>query len=450
MKKYISLFVCLYFIPVLALADATQTDYEKNWPQWRGPYANGVSPHGNPPVKWNESKNIKWKTEIPGKGHATPIIWDDQIFVLTAIKTDKKIESQKEVSAQPAQGQSPGRTLSARTENVHKFALFAINRSDGSIKWHHTAREELPHEGAHPTGTWASNSPVTDGKRIYAYFGSRGLYCYDMQGKLMWDKDFGDMKIKMSFGEGSSPALYKDKIVVNWDHEGQSFIIAIDKNTGKEFWKVNRDETTSWATPLIIERDGKTQVITSATKLIRSYDLATGQLLWESSGMTENAIPSPVAANDMVYLMSGYKGNALQAIRLSEAKENIAGSTALVWTLDKDTPYTPSPLLYGDILYFTRGNDSRLSCFDASTGEAYYTRQKLEKLGELYSSPVGANGKVYIASRNGTTKVIKHGTQYEVLATNKLDDSFSASPVIVDNELYLRGEKNLYCIEEQF
>jgi len=449
MSKFVSLFVCLYFIPALALAEPSQTAYEKNWPQWRGPYANGVSPYGKPPVIWDENKNIKWKIEIPGKGHATPIIWDDQIFILTAIKTDKKIESQDEAPAQAAQEQSQRRALSAKTEYVHKFAILAINRSDGSIIWQHIAREELPHEGSHSTGTWASNSPLTDGEHIYAYFGSRGLYCYDMQGKLIWDRDFGDMKIRMSFGEGSSPALYKDKIVVNWDHEDQSFIVALDKKTGKELWKVDRDEATAWATPLIVESNGQPQVITSATSKIRSYDLSTGQLLWESSGMTVNAIPSPVTADGMVYIMSGYRGSALQAIRLSTAKDNIAGTKALVWTHDKDTPYTPSPLLYDDMLYFTSGLSSSLSCFNASTGEAYYSRQKLEGLGGLYASPVGADGRIYISSRNGTTQVIKHGAQYEVLATNKLDDSFSASPVIVDNELYLRGEKNLYCIVEK-
>ena len=258
------------------------------------------------------------------------------------------------------------------------------------------------------------------------------------------------MTIRRSFGEGSSPALYKDTIVVIWDHEGQSFIIALDKKTGKELWKKDRDEATSWATPLILESNGKPQVITNGTNKIRSYDLVTGEIIWESSGMTPNAIPSPVEAKGIVYVMTGYRGNALQAIRLSAAKDNIAGSTAIVWTLDKETPYTPSPLLYDDMLYFTRGIENRLSCFNASTGEAHYSRQKLEGFDDyLYGSPVGADGKVYIASRNGTTLVIKHGPQYEVLFTNKLDDSFSASPVIVDNELYLRGEKYLYCIAEK-
>jgi outer membrane protein assembly factor BamB len=446
MGKFVSVFTCLCFMPILAWGGEPQGDFEKNWPQWRGPYANGVAPYGNPPVEWSESKNIKWKIEIPGKGHATPIIWDNRIFVLTAIETDKQVEPEKEKQTQARRRRGPP---IARTSNVYKFAILAINRSDGQIVWQHTAREELPHDGTHPTGTWASNSPVTDGEHVYAYFGSRGLYCYDMQGNLKWEKDLGDMSIKLGFGEGSSPVLYDDKIVVNWDHEGQSFIIALDKKTGKEFWKVARDEGTSWATPLIVESNGQPQVITSATSRIRSYDLATGKLLWESSGMTRNAIPSPVAANDRVYVMSGFRGNALQAIHLSEANGNIAGSKALVWTLDRDTPYTPSPLLYDDRLYFLKRNDGILACFNANTGEEYFSRQRLEGIEGVYASPVGAGGRIYIASRNGSTQVIKHDTQYEVLAINTLDDGFSASPAVVDKELYLRGEKNLYCIAEK-
>ena len=442
MRKLGSIFVCLYFIPVFVIGAEPPADFEKNWPQWRGPQANGVAPYGNPPIEWSESKNIKWKIELPGKGHATPIIWNNRIFVLTAIETEKQVENQAQVKKRFG----PPTTS---TSNIHKFVIFAINRSDGQIVWQHTARKELPHEGRHPTGTWASNSPVTDGEHVYAYFGSRGLYCYDMQGNLKWEKDLGDMSIKLSFGEGSSPVIYNDKIVVNWDHEGQSFIIALDKKTGQELWKVARDEKTAWATPLIVENNGQPQVVTSATSRIRSYDLTTGELLWESSGMTRNVIPSPVAANGMVYVMSGFRGNALQAINLSEAKGSIAGSKALVWTLDRDTPYTPSPLLYDDMLYFLKSNDGTLSCFNADTGEEYFSRQRLKGIGNVYASPVGAGGRIYISSLNGSTQVIKHGTQYEVLAVNTLDDSFAASPVVVGNELYLRGAKYLYCIAEK-
>jgi len=445
--SFILVFLCL--IPMFVLGAEPPADFDKNWPQWRGPNANGVAPYGNPPIEWSESKNIKWKIELPGKGHATPVIWDDQIFVLIAIETDKKVEPGEGIQTKAKRSRIP---FTTGTSKIHKFAIFAINRFDGQILWQRTAREELPHEGIQKTASWASSSPVTDGEHVYACFGSKGLFCYDMQGNLKWEKDLGDLNIINKWGGGSSPVLYNDKIIVKWDHEDQSFIIALDKKTGNEIWKVTRDEGTSWTTPLVIESNGQPQVITSAGTRVRSYDLATGDLLWESSGLAApEVIPSPVANDDMVYVMSSgiFKASELQAIKLSEAKGNIAGSAAIVWTLDRDTPYVPSPLLYDNMLYFSKGNDGTLACFDALTGEEYYSRQRQKGFGSIYASPVGAGGRIYISSRKGSTLVIKHSKQYTVLAVNKLDDSFSASPAVVDNELFLRGEKYLYCIAEK-
>jgi outer membrane protein assembly factor BamB len=268
-----------------------------------------------------------------------------------------------------------------------------------------------------------------------------------MKGHVKWERNFGQLNKRLNFGEGSSPALYGDKIVVTWDHEGQSFIIALDKKTGKDIWKVDRDEGTSWASPFIVENNGKPQVITSASGLIRSYDLATGDLVWECSGMTMNAIPMPVEANGIVYIMTGFRGNALLAIRLSEAKGNITDTDAIIWKFDKDTPYTPSPLIFEDHLYFLKSNNGILSCFDAKTGEAIYSNQRLEGMGNIFTSPVIANNAIIILGQKGMAYVIKHGSEFEVLAKNQLDDNFNSSPVVVGNQLFLRGYKNLYCIE---
>jgi outer membrane protein assembly factor BamB len=240
-------------LPLCTWGTEPPAEFEKNWPQWRGPFANGVAPHANPPVEWSEDKNVRWKITLPGKGHATPIVWGDHVFVLAAIETDKKGEPRQEEQAQTSESGNRGRGRggrgwkppSATTTNTHQFAILAINRSDGKIAWQQIAREEMPHEGTHATGSWASNSPVTDGGHIYAYFGSRGLYCFDMKGNLQWENDFGDMRIKLAFGEGSSPVLYGDRLIVNWDHEGQSFIVVLDKKTGKELWRANREENTS-------------------------------------------------------------------------------------------------------------------------------------------------------------------------------------------------------------
>ncbi len=445
MKK-ISIGVGILFIfSSLFWAVEGPSDSEKYWPQWRGPLATGVSPNGNPPIEWSEDKNVKWKIAIPGKGHATPIIWGDQMFILSAVETDKEGKAKEQ-----DQGMQHGRGMpTERTTKVHKFVIFAINRHDGKILWQHTVKEEVPAEGHHQMGSWASHSPVTDGKHVYAYFGSRGLYCFDMKGNLKWERDFGQSSKRMNFGEGSSPALYGDKIIVNWDQEGQSFIVAIDKKTGKDIWKVDRDEGTSWASPLVVENNGKPQVITSATKLVRSYDLATGELIWECGGMTMNAIPMPVTANGIVYVMSGFRGNALLAIRLAGAKGNITDSDAIVWKHGKDTPYTPSPLLFQDKLYFLRSNNGILTCFDAKTGKEYYSGQRLEGMGNVFASPVGVQDRIYIVGQKGTMYVVKHGPEFKILAKNKLDDNFNASPAIVDNRIYLRGYKNLYCIEKE-
>ncbi len=433
------LFVCSSFF----LAFENSEDFENNWPQWRGPLDNGISPNGNFPSEWSETKNIKWKFAVPGKGHSTPVIWGDRIYLSTAVETDKEGQPPvQKVNAKRGRGMP-----STQTNKIHKFVVMALNKSDGQVLWQTTVKEEWPKEGTHEFGSWASNSPLTDGENIYAYFGSRGLYCLDMEGTVKWERDFGQLNKRMNFGEGSSPALFGNKIVVTWDHEGQSFIIALDKKTGKDIWKVDRDEGTSWASPFIVETNGKHQVITSATSLIRSYDLATGELIWECAGMTANAIPQPVEANGIVYIMTGFRGNALLAIRLSEAKGNITDTDAIIWKLNQDTPYTPSPLLFEDHLYFLKSNNGILSCYDAKTGKVIYSNQRLEGMGNIFTSPVIASNKIIILGQKGVAYVVKHGSTFEILSKNQLDDNFNASPVVVGNQLFLRGYKNLYCIE---
>lgn len=418
------------------------SDYNDQWPAWRGPAGTGVARHADPPVKWDENTNLKWKVEIPGRGHASPIVWKDRVFVLTSTPVEQKVEN----SGQPADGKGiPMR----KAEGVQKFEVLCLDRKDGSIVWRKAVAEGIPHAATHVDGSWASGSPVTDGERLYAFFGSNGLYCLDMNGNLLWSKDLGKMTVKMNFGEGSSPVLYKDRIIVNWDHEKGSFIVAFDKTTGRELWRIHRDEATSWATPIIAEAEGKPQLIVSATKRIRAYDPATGGQLWECGGMTANVIPCPVASGGLAWMMSGFRGNALVCVQLSKAEGDITSSTAVLWRLNRDTPYVPSPLLYDDNLFFLKGNSEVLSCLDARSGKPHYTTQKLEGLKGVYSSPVAANGHVYVTGRNGVTVVLQQGPEYKVLAANTLKDSFTASAALVGREMFLRGYKSLYCIMEK-
>jgi outer membrane protein assembly factor BamB len=291
---------------------------------------------------------------------------------------------------------------------------------------------------------------VTDGKNVYAFFGSRGIFCFDLEGNKKWEKDLGDQQTRNSFGEGSSPALHGDTLVIPWDHEGDDFVVALDKNSGKELWRKTRDEPTGWSTPLIVTQDGKTQAIVNATQRIRSYDLATGDVLWECGGMTTNAIPTPVTGHGMVYVLSGFRGAALVAIKLAGAKGDITGTDQIAWKHDRGTPYVPSPLLSDKRLYFFSGNNGTLSCFDAITGKPHYEQERIgDLLGGVYASPTAANGVVYLVGRDGKTVVIKDADKVEQVASNKLDDRFDASAAIVGNEIFLRGHEHLYCIAEK-
>lgn len=434
--------VLLVLLPAMTLlAVAGQTSDLDNWPQWRGPLANGVAPHANPPIHWSETNNIRWKIALPGKGHSSPIVYDQAVYVLAAAPVG---EAQK-----PVFDDAPGVHDSIPVTHRHQFIALALNRWDGSVLWQKVLREEWPHEGGHVTGSLASNSPVTDGQRLYVFFGSRGLYCLDSAGKLIWQKDLGRMHTLHAHGEGSSPVLYQDMLIVCWDDENNSFLYAFDKHTGKQLWKSARDEKTSWSTPLVVEHEGHPQVIVSATRRVRAYDITTGRQLWECAGLTDNVVSSPVYTHGLVIAGNSYYQQAMVAIRLSGAAGDITGTDHVAWKLNRLTPYVSSPLLYDDTLYFLRHNQNVLSRLDPLTGKPRGEPLRLEGIEDfIFSSPVGAAGRIYITGRDGTTVVLRHDRENAAIAVNRLQESFSASPALADRELYLRGEHFLYRIEE--
>jgi len=440
MLMTITIALAMVFVSV-EVYGGTGDDY---WPMWRGPDGTGAAKNSNPPVSWSETENIKWKVEVPGENLSSPVIWEDKIFFLTAIETDKKVEREPEPEQEAEQGGRRRRRKVPPT-SIYKFDVVCMDRKNGKIIWQKTACEELPHEGHHETASFASASPVTDGKYVWANFGSRGVHCYDVNGNHKWSRELGKMEKRGTFGEGSSAALAGDAVIVVMDHQGDSFIYSLNKETGKTIWKKARDERTNWSTPIAVEVDDKIQVISSGNTFIRSYDAKTGDIIWKCSGQTENVIPHPVIGFGKVFCMSGFRGNMLQAIELGRTGD-LTGTDAVKWELKKGTPYVPSPLLYGDKLYFCKGTKALVSCYQADTHKENFAEQKLDGLEDIYASPVGAGGRVYFFSRNGAAKVIKHCDKYEVLATNKLDDVFDSSPAIVGDELYLKGKEHFYCI----
>ena len=410
------------------------------WPQWRGPNWNGVAQQADPPVTWSETKNLRWKTPIEGSGWATPIVWGDRIFLLTATALDKKL---------PIPDVIPPDTPNIRKHpqvieswKPQRFQIVCVDRTTGKQRWSKTVCEGMPHQGHHNKGGFASASPVTDGRHIYAYFGSFGLYSYDFGGEFVWKKGFEPQAMEDSLGEGSSPALFGNTLVIVVDQELQSYVVAIDKRTGKEIWKQDRDEPSNWSTPRVFTHEGRQQVVVHG-KVVRAYDLVSGELLWRCGGHTASAIPMPAVGHGMVFTASGWRKDTLQAIRLGQ-RGDLTGTENVVWSLHRGTPYVPCPMLWGEELYLLEDR-SFFSCLRAKDGERHYLKHRLPGVLNFSASPVGAANRIYLLSEEGRTVVLERGPRLKVLAINEVDERFQASPAIVGDAIYLRGDKHLFC-----
>ncbi len=424
--------------PKAAPASPNESGWSYQWPQWRGPMFSGVAPHAQPPITWSETENVRWKVEVPGQGHSTPVLWGDKLFLTLAVPVGEAFE--------PVRAEAPGAHDNAPVARRYAFRVAAMDRSDGSTAWSRTVRTEIPWQGRHISGSFASPSPVTDGEVLIAPFGSQGIHGLNLKGELLWQRDFGVMKVKHAHGEGGSPALHGDTVVLVWDHEGPSFLIALDRKTGKEQWKVARDQGTSWSTPIVIEQQGKAQVVVAGTDQLRGHDLATGRQLWQVGGLSANVVASPVASGSRVYAGSSYEHQVFFGVELKGASGDLTGSEHVLWSRSRGTPYVPSPLLYEDVLYFHNHYQGVLTRVDAADGRERPGPLRLPGIRNVYGSPVAADGRVYVTDLQGTTAVLSHSDQPEVLARNQLDDSFSASAVLAGKDLYLRGHRYLYCL----
>jgi outer membrane protein assembly factor BamB len=412
-----------------------------NWPTWRGPEKDGMA-QSDPPVRFSDTENLKWKTPIPGRGHSSPVVWDNKIFVTTAIP----MSAPPPPAAASGEGRrGPGGGAGPLVD--HRFDLLCLDKNTGKTLWQKTAVTATPHEGYHQRyGSFASNSPVTDGKHVFAFFGSRGVYAYDLDGNLAWKKNFNvKMLMHNEFGEGTAAVLEGDTLLLNFDHKGDSFLVALDKNSGAERWRTARDEITNWSPPLVVEHQGHKQIVIAATTKVRSYDFATGKLIWECAGLGSNTIPAPVQHGDVVYVQSGHRDPNLMAIRLGR-EGDLTGTDAILWSTTRGTAYSASPVIDDGKLYVLTDR-GLISCFDAETGQPYYQQQRLPNPYTFKASPVGAADKLYLSSEEGDVIVLKMGPQYEPIAVNKFkDQSFIASPAIVGGEIFLRSETTLFAI----
>ena len=448
--------VCLAILALLFLSTHCFAD---NWAHWRGPTGNGTATSGNPPTEWSPSKNIKWKIKIPGRGSGSPVVWGDKVFAVTAVPTagEKREASTAKRSDQTLVVQRPQQQQRRRRPGGRGFGgggplqeldfwLLCYNRQNGDLLWQKKATTAKPHQQTHSTNNFASASPCTDGEHVYAHFGSRGLYCYTMDGELKWSrKDFQPMQTRNGFGEGSSPTIAGDKILVPWDHDGQSSLYALNKLTGKTVWQTPREEPTEWSTPLVVNAKGGKQVVLNGQNYARSYDLESGKELWRCAGQTERPVASAVTLGDLVIVGSGFRGSYMGAFRIS-GRGDIEGTDSVAWSVERDTPDIASPLLSGGRIYYHKGKTGILSCLDAKTGKMHYSASRIPGVNSTYASPIAAGGHVYLTGRSGTTVVIKDSERLEIVSTNSVGEGVDATPAPVDDELFIRGEQHLFCI----
>ncbi|HVF57575.1 MAG TPA: PQQ-binding-like beta-propeller repeat protein [Pyrinomonadaceae bacterium] len=416
---------------------------DTNWPGWRGPEGSGISTEKNLPEEWSATKNIAWKTPIPGKGHSSPIVWGKKVFVTTAVEGPvvpgagavKHMNGDKEFLHPDSVG----------ADRRHTFKVICLDRDTGKILWERTAWEGTPFDNRHRKSSYAASTPVTDGKLVFAFFGSEGLYAFDYAGKLAWKSDLGKLGT-IGMGTGTSPVLYENLVIVQCDHESgeESFIVALDKKTGKQVWKTPRKVQVSWATPILARTQKRTELITSGTEAVISYDPSTGKELWRTRGVESNAIPSPVVTRDMVILSAGFPAKIAYALRLGGSGDLSAPSN-IVWSYAKGTAYVPSPILYGEHLYLTTDRGI-LTCLDARTGEVKYEGGRIPIPATFTASPVAFDGKLLLTSEDGDTFVVRAGPKHEVIRTNSVAEPVYASPAIADGSIYIRGERNLYRI----
>lgn len=420
---------------------------QANWPQWRGPGGSGVSTEKDLPERWSATENVRWKTAIPGRGHSSPIVWGNRIFLTTDIEGE--VLPDAKAVHHVRKGETWVHPDATSGNRKHTLKVLCLDRDSGKILWERVAYEGRVLDDRHRKNTYASSTPAADGRFVYAFFEAEGLYCYDFSGKLIWKTNVGKIA-KMGMGPGTSPVLHENLILLQCDLEDGgpdlSFLTALDKRTGREVWRVNRDHRKTHSTPILVRAGNRTELITNGAETVVSYDPATGKELWRTEGVKGHAIPSAVEGLGMVFVTAGYPTKRAIGIKLG-GTGNLTGTPFVAWSYDKGTAYVTSPILYGEHLYLV-SDKGILTCIDAKTGKIVYEGGRVPTPATFSASAVAFNGKLFLTSEDGDTFIIKAGPTHEVLGANPLGEPVLASPAIAAGRIFIRGEKNLYCIDE--
>jgi outer membrane protein assembly factor BamB len=428
------------FLAALAQSAPSET---KNWPQFRGAEADGLGEGATLPETWSPSENVVWKRELPGWGWSSPVIWEKRIFLTAAVHEGPRDKM--------FAGGYPGGFV--KPTDVHRWMIYCLDFDTGKIVWQREAHKGLPPQPRHPRNSYASETPVTDGERVYAYFADIGVFCYDMVGKPLWEKRWDSQPIRGGWGTGISPVLHEDRLFIVNDNEKESFMVALDKTTGKQVWRVGRTERSNWATPYVWENEQRTEIITIGTNRARSYDLE-GKVLWELNGTSGLVSQSPISKHGLLYLGAGYHYGPLYAIRPGASgdislKDGETSNKWIAWSQPRGSSIHPGYLISGEQLYvlFDAG---LLSCSNAKTGETIFPRQRLNTGGgRFYASPWAYNGKVFLLNEDGTTWVVEDAPKFNLIRKNKLDDYAWATPAISRGSLFIRTYTSLYRLQKK-
>jgi outer membrane protein assembly factor BamB len=445
MKRLFSLSLCIIACATIVFA--------QNWPSFRGPGASGVTEGKSMPVKWDAEKsiNVLWKTPIPGLAHSSPVVWGNRVFITTAVSSNPKEETRFGLY---------GDVAPVKEESKHTWKVYCLDKQTGKILWERVAYEGMPKVKRHPKSTHSSSTPATDGRHVIALFGSEGLYCYDLNGKLLWKQDPGVLDAGWFYDPdyqweyASSPIIYKNLVILQADIQKNSFIAAYDIKTGKQVWKTAREEIPSWGTPTIYEGKTRAELITNGTKAIRGYDPLTGKELWRLTPNSEITTPTPIVAHDLIFVTSGYAPiQPIYAIRPGangdiSLKDNKESNEFIAWSKNRGGPYMPTPIVYGELLYVC-SNQGVLTAYNALTGERVYQQRLADRGGSFTASPVASDGKLYLSSEDGEIFVVKAGPKHELLSVNPVGEVLMATPAISDGMLIVRGIKSVFAVAER-
>ena len=430
----------------LTVTMSSQISADDRWPQFRGPGSRGVSDESGLPTRWSTTENVAWVADVPGLGWSSPIVWDGTVYVTTVVSSQPVEE--------PLGGLYRGRETWSPSQAEHRWLVYAFDVATGAVKWEREVHRGTPARGNHLKNTLASETPVTDGQSVYVYFGNVGVFSLDRNGTVQWSHEIDASDTRLGWGTAASPVLHRDRLYIVNDNDDQSYLFAISTETGAEVWRTVRDEETNWSTPYVWENELRTEIVTTGTDKVRSYDL-DGNQLWELTGMSSITVPTPFSEFGLLYISSGYIGDQARpvfAVRPGASGDISLGNAEssnefIVWSQPQAAPYNTSPIIYGDY-YYTLLDRGFFTCHDARTGEEVYGRERLDVGAAFTSSPWAYDGRVFVLSEDGDTYVIRAGPEFEIIGRNPLDEFSMATPAIAHGSLFIRTASKLYRITE--